>query len=189
MYVDSPMAVQGLRFYAQRLDELDAELRGQGKGLNAFMTRRFEAVPSGAQSAELVQSSTPAIILSSSGMATGGRVLNHLERVLPDPRHTVLFVGYQADGTRGRALLEGTKQVKIHGRFVTVAARIALVESMSAHADQGEIIRWLRGFTRPPRMTYIVHGEPGPQDALQAKIAGTLGWKTHAPVYQERVEI
>jgi metallo-beta-lactamase family protein len=121
-------------------------------------------------------------------MATGGRVLNHLERMLPDPRHTVLFVGYQAAGTRGRSLVDGVKQVKMHGRIVDVAARIELIESMSAHADQGEILRWLNGFQRPPGMTYVVHGEPGPQDRLVEKIHAMPGWKTVAPEYAQRVE-
>ncbi len=185
VYVDSPMAVQALQFYAQRVDELDAELHGRGRSLTAFMTRRFELVPSAAQSFDLVRSVKPCIIVSSSGMATGGRVLNHLERVLPDPRNTVLFVGYQAAGTRGRALVDGAKQVKMHGRIVSVAARIELIGSMSAHADQGEILRWLKGFQRPPAITYVVHGEPGAQDALQEKIRAMSGWKTIAPEYAQ----
>jgi metallo-beta-lactamase family protein len=183
------MAAQALQFYAQRVDELDEDLRGQGRALTAFMTRRFEVVPSTAQSVDLVRSDRPAIIVSSSGMATGGRVLNHLERVLPDPRHTVLFVGYQAAGTRGRALVDGVTQIKMHGRIVGVAARIELIESMSAHADQGEILRWLKGFERPPAMTYVVHGEPGPQDALQEKIRAMPGWKTLAPEYAQGVDV
>ena len=189
VYVDSPMAVQALQFYAQRVDELDEELHGQGRALAAFMTRRFELVPSAAQSFDLVRSDKPAIIVSSSGMATGGRVLNHLERLLPDPRHTVLFVGYQAAGTRGRSLVDGVKQVKMHGRIVDVAARIERIDSMSAHADQGEILRWLQGFQRPPAMTYVVHGEPGPQDALQEKIRAMPGWKTLAPEYAQTATI
>jgi metallo-beta-lactamase family protein len=189
VYVDSPMAVQALQFYAQRVDELDEELHGQGRALAAFMTRRFELVPSAAQSFDLVRSNKPAIIVSSSGMATGGRVLNHLERLLPDPRHTVLFVGYQAAGTRGRSLVDGVKQVKMHGRIVDVAARIERIDSMSAHADQGEILRWLQGFQRPPAMTYVVHGEPGPQDVLQEKIRAMPGWKTLAPEYAQTATI
>jgi metallo-beta-lactamase family protein len=188
VYVDSPMAVQALQFYAQRVDELDEALQGQGRALAAFMTRRFALVPSAAQSFDLVRSDKPAIIVSSSGMATGGRVLNHLERMLPDPRHTVLFVGYQAAGTRGRSLVDGAKQVKMHGRLVDVAARIELIESMSAHADQGEILRWLEGFQRPPGMTYVVHGEPGAQDVLLEKIRAMSGWRAMAPEYAQRVE-
>ena len=122
-------------------------------------------------------------------MATGGRVLRHLDRVLPDPRHTVLFVGYQAAGTRGRSLVDGARQVKMLGHLVDVAARIEKIDSMSAHADQGEILRWLGGFTRPPGRMFIVHGEPGAQDALKAKIMQTLGWDASCPDYRENVEI
>ena len=124
---------------------------------------------------ELVASRTPAVIVSASGMATGGRVLHHLKRVLPDTRNTVLFVGYQAPGTRGRALVEGAQEVKIHGQFIPVSARVERIDSMSAHADCPEILRWLRGFTAPPAMTYIVHGEPPGMQALQAAIARELG--------------
>jgi metallo-beta-lactamase family protein len=137
----------------------------------------------------LTASRLPAIVISSSGMATGGRVLNHLERALPDARNTVLFVGFQAAGTRGRALVEGARQVKIHGTSVAVAAQVAQIESMSAHADADEILRWLRGFTRPPRMTYIVHGEPPAMAALGTAIGRELGWKTHAPDYLETVDL
>lgn len=188
VYLDSPMAVEALRFYANRADELDPEYHGQGRGLAAFITKRFNTVPSTAESWDLVRSNTPAIIISSSGMATGGRVLNHLRRCLPDARHTVLFVGFQSPGTRGHALVNGAAQVKMHGRLVPVAAHIEKIDSMSAHADSEEILRWLGGFKRPPALTCIVHGEPQAQGALQEAIASRLGWKTHAPEHGERVE-
>ena len=156
--------------------------------MTAFATTHFESVTSPRQSADLVQSTRPAIIVSSSGMATGGRVL-HTWRALPDPRHTVLFVGYQAAGTRGRSLVDGVRQVKMLGRQIDVAARIEKIDAMSAHADQSEIIRWLGGFSRPPRRVFIVHGEPDAQDALRAKIAATLGWEAHCPEYLERAEV
>ena len=109
----------------------------------------------------------PAIVISASGMATGGRVLHHLKAALPDARNTVLFAGYQAAGTRGRQLVDGEKSVKIHGETIPVHARIELVESMSAHADSNEILHWLGGFTRPPQLTFIVHGEPAAMEALE----------------------
>ncbi len=189
VYVDSPMAIAALRFYAGRTDELDPEFKSSRKGLDAFRTRQFESVVSPRQSADLVKASRPAIVISASGMATGGRVLHHLERVLPDARNTVLFVGFQAEGTRGRSLVDGAKQVKMLGRPVNVQARIEKIDSMSAHADQAEILRWLGGFTRPPARMFIVHGEPQPQDALKAKIHETLGWDPHCPEYAERVEL
>jgi metallo-beta-lactamase family protein len=131
----------------------------------------------------------PAIVISASGMATGGRVLHHLAACLPDARHTVLFVGFQAEGTRGRALLDGATTVKIHGMMVPVAARIERIDSMSAHADANEILRWLKTFATPPRHTYLVHGEPMAQDALKTRIETALGWTVHIPQHGEKVEV
>jgi metallo-beta-lactamase family protein len=189
VFVDSPMAIEALRFYARRGDELDPEFSGHGNKLTAFQTRNFRTVPSPRDSADLVNSTKPCIVIASSGMATGGRVLRHLERVLPDPRNTVLFVGYQAAGTRGRSLVDGATQVKMIGRMVDVAARIERIDSMSAHADQAEILRWLGGFQRPPGRMFIVHGEPAAQDALKVKIKDTLGWDASCPDYRESIEI
>ena len=189
VYLDSPMAIEALKFYARRGDELDQSFQGRRNALTAFQTQNFRTVPSPRDSADLVNSTKPAIVVASSGMATGGRVLHHLDRVLPDPRHTVLFVGYQAAGTRGRSLVDGARQVKMLGHLVDVAARIEKIDSMSAHADQGEILRWLGGFSRPPGRMFIVHGEPVAQDALKAKIKDTLGWDASCPDYRESVEL
>jgi metallo-beta-lactamase family protein len=128
-------------------------------------------------------------VVSASGMATGGRVLHYLARCLPDARNTVLFVGYQAEGTRGRALLDGVNAVKIHGVMVPVHARIAKIDSMSAHADSAEILQWLGTFRQPPERTYLVHGEPVSQDVLKQTIEKTLGWNVHIPQHGERVEV
>jgi metallo-beta-lactamase family protein len=131
----------------------------------------------------------PAIVISASGMATGGRVLHHLKAALPDDRNTVLFVGYQAAGTRGRHLVDGGKTVKIHGELVPVNARVALLESMSAHADSTEILHWLGGFTKPPRLTFIVHGELSAMEALNATIASSLRWSTRIPAHGEKIDL
>jgi metallo-beta-lactamase family protein len=128
-------------------------------------------------------------VIASSGMATGGRVLHHLEASLSDPRTTVLFVGFQAAGTRGRSLSDGAKTVRMHGRDVPVAARIERIDAMSAHADQGEILRWLSCFTRAPSMTYLVHGEPAALEALRQKVSGELKWPVHIAAHQERVQL
>jgi metallo-beta-lactamase family protein len=141
------------------------------------------------QSIDLVASTKPAIVIASSGMATGGRVLHHLAATLPSPKHTVLFVGYQAAGTRGRRLVDGEKQIRIKGRDVPVAARIERLDSMSAHADAGEIMRWLDGFTRPPQATYLVHGEPAALTALRSRIADQRQWTVHIAEHAQRVEI
>ena len=189
VFVDSPMAAGALQFYTNRMNELDDDIQPLTRDVTAFATRRMVTVASVQESKELVASRTPAIVIASSGMATGGRVLHHLAAALPDPRNTVLFVGYQAVGTRGRLLCDGAKQVKIHGQFVPVAARIEQIDSMSAHADAGEIMRWLSGFSRPPSMTYLVHGEPVPLQTLASRIAAEKQWPVHIAKYLERVEL
>jgi metallo-beta-lactamase family protein len=215
VFVDSPMAAEALSRYQQRLAELDPDLHPEARDeiaphgpadhsdaapvrerharherqLCAFCTQRFRTIASPAESKQLTESKMPAIVISASGMATGGRVLHHLKAALPDPKNTILFVGYQAAGTRGRQLIEGGKTVKIHGQIIPVHAHVALVESMSAHADSGEILRWLSGFTKPPRLTFIVHGEPAAMEALTAKIHDRLGWITKMPEHRETVRL
>jgi len=157
--------------------------------LSVFATQRMTTVASVQQSIELVQSHRPAIVIASSGMATGGRVLHHLAATLASPKNTALFVGFQAEGTRGRQLVDGAKLVRIKGRDIPVAAKIAKIDSMSAHADAGEILRWLSGFSRPPSMTYLVHGETTALDALSARIQRERQWPTHVAAYLERVEL
>jgi metallo-beta-lactamase family protein len=189
VYLDSPMAVDALRQYASHTPDLDPDMRVRRGQVTAFATQRFTAVRSPQQSREIQASSAPSIIVSASGMATGGRVLWHLKSALPDPRNTILFVGYQAEGTRGRKMLEGADTVKIHGQYIPVAARVAAIDSMSAHADADEIMQWLRGFTRPPSITHLVHGEPMALEALKARIEKELGWSVHVAEYQEQVTI
>ncbi len=187
VYVDSPMAAGALQFYTNRLDELDWGVAM--RHAKVFATSRLTVVTSAQQSADLVASHKPAIVISSSGMATGGRVLHHLAATLPDARHTVLFVGFQAAGTRGRALCDGAKSVRIHGRDIPVAARIERIDSMSAHADSNEIMRWVSGFTRAPRRTFLVHGEPAALDALAARLSRERGWNVHIAAHRERVDL
>jgi metallo-beta-lactamase family protein len=214
VFVDSPMAVAALARYTERLRELDPELQPeevdqvaphgpaaheppdrrraqarQERDVCAFCTERFRTISSAQESKDLTASRMPSIVISASGMATGGRVLHHLKAALPDPRNTVLFVGYQAEGTRGRRLVNGEPSVRIHGQDVPVHARVALIDSMSAHADSQEILRWLRGFKAPPRRTFLVHGEPVPMQALGESIAREFQWNTHAPAWKERIEL
>jgi metallo-beta-lactamase family protein len=198
VYVDSPMASTVLATYRERLNELDPEItevagnHGRSKAarrLCAFCTSQLKVVSSIPESRSIQESDRPAIVISASGMATGGRVLHHLARGLPDVRHTVLFVGYQAAGTRGRQLLEGARFVRIHGQEVPVKAQIAAIDSMSAHADASEIMRWLRGFSRPPALTCLVHGEPEPMDTLKRRIEQELGWTVRTPIHQEQVAL
>jgi metallo-beta-lactamase family protein len=187
VYVDSPMATEALRYYISRVAELDADMRPARKDVSTFATARFQTVASPQQSKELTASRRSAIVISSSGMATGGRVLHHMAAALPDPRNTVLFVGYQAAGTRGRKLIDGTPEVRIHGQQVTVSARIDRIDSMSAHADRGEILRWLGTMPAPPAAVYLVHGEAALMDALKEMIVQRLGWNVHTPTQRETV--
>ncbi|OLC41162.1 MAG: hypothetical protein AUH43_25155 [Acidobacteria bacterium 13_1_40CM_65_14] len=196
VYLDSPMAIAALQFYSARLNELDPEIRETMRRLPpgarqvaAFATTRLVTVSSPRQSADLVASRQSSIVISSSGMATGGRVLRHLAATLPDPKNTVLFVGYQAVGTRGRDLVDGAPQVKLLGRVVPVAARIERIDSMSAHADAGEIMRWLSGFTRAPTMTYLVHGEPVALEALDARMTTEKQWPVQIAAYRANVPL
>lgn len=189
VHVDSPMATEALRFYSARVAELDPDMRPAQKSVSAFATARFQTVASPRESKALTASRQSAIVISSSGMATGGRVLHHMEAALPDPKHTVLFVGYQAVGTRGRLLVDGAREVKIHGRPIAVAARVARIDSMSAHADRLEMLRWLGTLPRQPRRLCLVHGEPRPMDALRVLVNDRLGWKAHMPAHAERIEV
>ena len=193
VYVDSPMAREALRFYTQRAHELDPDMqpdRSSGaRDVSVFATARFQVIASPQQSKELTASRKTGIVISSSGMATGGRVLHHLAAALPDPKNTVLLVGFQAEGTRGRTLLEGAPEVRIHGEQVPVRARVAKLNSMSGHADRGEIIRWLRTLPVPPQRLFLVHGEAGPMDALKTTIKQELGWDAATPQHLERVSL
>ena len=184
VYVDSPMAIKGIAFYQAHRGELDKELEAMRRKLP-----RFTAVNSGLESKALVENDRPAVIIASSGMATGGRVVHHLFAGLPDPRNTVLFVGFQAAGTRGRQLIEGARHVKMFGQHVPVHAKIEKIDGLSSHADAGEIIRWLRTFPRAPKVTYLVHGEIVAQDALRLRIEKELGWRVEVPVHGQKVDV
>jgi metallo-beta-lactamase family protein len=129
------------------------------------------------------------IIVSASGMATRGRVLHHLKERLPDPTTTVLLVGYQAEGTRGRSLQDGAKEVKMLGQIVPVRAQVRVLDGFSAHADQAEILRWLKTFKKPPRKTYIVHAELPAASALANVVRRQLHWPVEIAQFQQRVTL
>jgi metallo-beta-lactamase family protein len=131
----------------------------------------------------------PGIVVSASGMATGGRVLHHLFHRLGDARNTVLFVGYQAEGTLGRRLLEGETDVTVMGEGLTVKAAIRQIPALSAHADANELIAWMRTAPAPPKTLFLTHGEPAAQDAFAARIRTELGWNVHVPEPGEVVEV
>jgi metallo-beta-lactamase family protein len=190
VHVDSPMGAEATRLYSRHKEDHDFDMqRVENLKRNPLATRNFSLVQGRGGSKALDQEKGPAIIISASGMATGGRVLHHLEKYLPDPASTVVFVGYQAAGTRGRRLQDGEQEIRVHGQTVPVRARIESIGSLSAHADAAELMRWLGGFKRPPRTTFIVHGERDSANALRDKIEKEMGWNAVVPTYQEIVNL
>jgi metallo-beta-lactamase family protein len=189
VYIDSPMAAAALELYKQRMNELDPDLGGGWKDVCAFCTARLTVVETSEQSKAVTASREPSIVIAASGMATGGRVLHHLTATLPDGKNTVLFVGYQAAGTRGRALVDGIHEVKMLGRVIPVMATIEQLDSMSAHADANEVMRWLSDIVQVPKMTYLVHGEPTALRVLAERIARERSWPVHIAQHLERVDL
>jgi metallo-beta-lactamase family protein len=191
IYVDSPMAVDVTRLFSHYMEDFDDEARAifDKTGVSPILSPNLHFTRTTEESKKLNESRFPSVIISASGMATGGRILHHLAQKLPDPRNTVLFIGFQANGTRGQILKDGAREIKIHGEQVPVRAQIKSMESFSAHADSSEILRWLKTFHAPPKLTFVVHGEPGASEALASKIHEALGWKTHVPDLLESVEL
>lgn len=171
IYVDSPMATDATGLLCVHPDDhrLEESVCGEACAV-------AEYVRSTDESKALTANRSPKVIISASGMATGGRVLHHIKAFGRDPRSTILFSGYQAVGTRGRALVEGQRSIKIHGEWIDITANVADLSMLSAHADSSEIMRWLRGFANPPRKTFIVHGEPQASAALKDTIERELRW-------------
>lgn len=188
IFVDSPMALRGLGVYRTAIDAGHADLRPDLPA-DVLEDDNMHTAESAAQSEALNDPGQPCIIISASGMASGGRVLHHLKKMLPDPRHSVLLVGYQAIGTRGRSLAEGATQVKIHGEYVPVNAEVVDVAGFSVHADADELLAWLGSAPQPPKVVYVVHGEPAASAALAHRIGAELGWLAVVPRDGERVRV
>ena len=190
VYVDSPSATDVTEIYLRHPEDLDEECLAEIKsGHTPLHTAHCHFVKSVDESKQLNDLRGPAIIISASGMATGGRILHHLARRLPDPKTTVLLVGFQAVGTRGRALQDGAKTLKLLGEDVPVRAQVETITGLSAHADQNEMMRWLGGFQRPPRTTYLVHGEPPAAKALGDLITTRLKWTSQVAQDGEQVPV
>jgi metallo-beta-lactamase family protein len=145
------------------------------------MCKLPEYTPTADQSKAIDRSREPSIIISASGMATGGRVIHHLRRFLPDARNTVLLVGYQAAGTRGRMLADGTDELKIMGQYVQVKAKVVQIEALSAHADYRELLDWLAASKISPKRVFVTHGEPQAADALRRRLRDELSWEATVP--------
>lgn len=183
VYVDSPMAINVTDIYCRHPEDHDLDMKLlMDEKLCPLCCRTYGLVRSPQESKSLNDRPGPMIVIAGSGMATGGRVLHHLERRLPDPRNTVLLVGFQAEGTRGRSLRDGASSIRMHGVNVPVRARIENVDGLSAHADKTELMEWLKGFERPPDNTYVVHGEAAASHELAAAIERDLGWRASVAV-------
>jgi metallo-beta-lactamase family protein len=192
VYVDSPMALNATDLYLKYKDDHDRDYvqvegtDGKGDPLNVH---QFHLTRSAEESKAINNVKTPCIIISASGMVSGGRVLHHLVQRLPDVRNAVLLAGFQAEGTRGRALQEGAKSLKLYGQDVPVLAEILTMGQLSAHAGKSELLRWLAALPAPPRQTYLTHGEPVAAQALQVAIREKFQWKVAVARYLDTVPI
>ena len=190
VYLDSPMAIDVSEIYCRHPEEHDLDMAAlMDQKRCPLCCAQYHLVKTVEESKRLNQLSGPAVIIAGNGMATGGRVLHHLQLRLPDPKTTVLLIGYQAAGTRGRALQEGAKFVKMHGQMISVNAKVETIGGLSAHADQADLLRWLSGFKAPPRQTYVVHSEPDQASALVQVVREKLRWNIRAAVDGETVEV
>ena len=184
IFLDSPMATDASEIFCKNIkDHKLSEAECRRACAVAHYVRSVE------ESKALTGNPVPKVIITASGMATGGRVLHHLKRYAPDPKNAVLFAGFQAGGTRGAAMMSGVESIKIHGEYVPVRAEVKNLDMLSAHADADEILRWLRDFKQPPRMTYITHGEPAASDALRHRIEEELGWPCTVPDHGQKFDL
>jgi metallo-beta-lactamase family protein len=184
VFLDSPMAIDASDIFCANQEDhrlSQAQCRAFQKGVRYVRDAN--------ESRELTASPMPKVIISASGMATGGRVLHHLKQYGPDPRSAIVFTGFQAGGTRGAAMVAGAESVKIHGAYVSIRAEVKNLDMLSAHADSDEILRWLRGFKHPPRRTFMTHGEPAACDALRHRVEEELGWDCLVPEHGQTVTL
>ncbi len=190
VFVDSPMAINATEVFKNRINDLNLTARKKNiEGINIFSPKNLHICKTRDESKSINKITQRAIIISASGMATGGRILHHLSYRLPDRRNTVLFIGYQAQGTRGRTLLEGNTEVKIHGKKMKVKAKIENISGFSGHGDYNEILAWLSAFNKKPKKTFIVHGEEDASTSLAEKINTLLGWEVVVPQFGDSFEL
>ena len=184
VFVNSPMATNVTKLFERLVDyhRLDAAHAGAVCDVARYV-RSVE------ESRALADSRDPAVIISASGMASGGRVLHHLRALAPDPRNTLLFPGFQAPGTRGDAIVHGAESVKIHGQTVPIGAEVVQLDIFSAHADQTDLLAWLGACERPPRRVFVNHGEAVPADTLRHLAKDRLGYDAHVPDYREELDL
>lgn len=191
VYVDSPMALSATDLYLKYREDHDLEFSREdnnGKG-DPLDVHQFHLTRTADESKQINNVKTPCVIISASGMVTGGRVLHHLVQRLPDARNAVILAGFQAQGTRGRALQEGAKTIRIFGQEIPVNAEIVELGQFSAHAGKSELLRWLTGLPAPPKQTYLVHGEPSAAQSLQASIREKFRWNVSVARYLDTIDL
>lgn len=184
VYLNSPMALEATAIFDNHPGEHRLSVEQ-----SAALCKTPKIVTNVEDSKKLNLRKDPMIILAGSGMGTGGRVIHHFKAFAPDARNTILFSGFQAGGTRGAAMIDGAKEIKIHGEYFPVRAEVTSINSLSAHADANEILTWLKHFNQPPKITFITHGEPVAADSLRLKIKEQLDWETYIPDYLESVNL
>lgn len=192
IYVDSPMALSVLDYYRDAVEKNAPELRDgvaeKWKSVDPFDSGNLAEMRTPEESKSLNDISETSIIISASGMGTGGRVVHHMAHMLPDPKNTVILVGFQAAGSRGRSLEDGERQIKIHGKWIPVHASVVKLGSFSVHADSDELIAWL-GNIKKPKKVFVVHGEPDSEQALAERLRKELQWKVFVPKTEEEFDL
>jgi metallo-beta-lactamase family protein len=189
-YLDSPMAIRVTDLYEKHHEDHDLVFRQEEQqGEDPLNCHEVHMTRSAEESKKINAVKSPCIIISASGMATGGRVVHHLIHRLSDKRNLVMLVGYQAEGTTGRALLNGARSVRLHGEQIAVRAEVVDLPQFSAHADRNEMERWLANFQAPPKRMFLVHGEPAGAEALQKMLAEKFHWPVSIADYREAVDL
>lgn len=190
VYCDSPMAIKAVEIFIKHSEEYTAQVADLIKQYGSPTAwPGYTFAQTSEESKKINDGKFPSIIISSSGMVTGGRILHHLAQRLPDPRNLVIFIGFQAPGTRGAIIKSGAKEIKIFGEFIPIRAQIAALEQFSDHADPPELLEWLHTFKNQPGVTYLVHGEPAASSQLRDLMKKDLGWNVQVAEYMERVPV
>jgi metallo-beta-lactamase family protein len=190
VFCDSPMAIQAVEIFMKHSEEYTEETRrlvGQYGSPLEWKGFTFASTPQ--ESKRINECKYPCIIVSASGMVTGGRIQHHLAQRLPDPRNTVIFIGFQAQGTRGFSIKSGAAEIKIYGEIIPIRAQIRALEQFSDHADTPELLQWLSTFSKRPRSTYLVHGDPAASAQLRETLTKELGWNVQVAQWMEKVQI
>ncbi|MCF7857719.1 MAG: MBL fold metallo-hydrolase [Candidatus Cloacimonetes bacterium] len=190
IFVDSPMAIEALEIFEKHIHDFDLNARQQKMaGKDIFRPKNLQICRSKEDSIGINQHRSGCIIISASGMVTGGRIVHHMAQRLPDPKNTILMIGYQAEGTRGRSIVDKKETVKIHGKVIPINAQIEIIDGFSGHADYNEMLAWLMPFNKKPENVFIVHGEPEASQAMADKIKQTYHWNVTIPKFAESFDI